>query len=123
MRVGASIARRIRSTTFAKARSSLMQHSLKTRFNGAMRGASTAAGDGGDGSAPKKLWGGRFTGATDPLMEAFNQSIDFDKRLWEVDIRVAYSRALHAAGILSKEECDAIDNGLQAVAEEWRSGS
>jgi argininosuccinate lyase len=38
-------------------------------------------------AAAKKLWGGRFTGATDPLMEAFNNSIDFDKRLWSADIR------------------------------------
>ena len=27
----------------------------------------------------KKLWGGRFTGKTDPLMEAFNASIHFDR--------------------------------------------
>ena len=34
-----------------------------------------------------KLWGGRFTGDTDPLMEKFNASIGYDKRLWKVDIR------------------------------------
>jgi argininosuccinate lyase len=28
----------------------------------------------------KKLWGGRFSGATDPIMEAFNNSLVFDKR-------------------------------------------
>ncbi len=27
----------------------------------------------------KKLWGGRFTGETDPLMEQFNASIGFDR--------------------------------------------
>ncbi|KAJ1339873.1 argininosuccinate lyase [Batrachochytrium salamandrivorans] len=32
-----------------------------------------------------QLWGGRFTGKTDPLMEAFNASI-FDRRLWRVDV-------------------------------------
>ena len=31
-----------------------------------------------------KLWGGRFTGATDPLMEAFNESLSFDKRMFLV---------------------------------------
>lgn len=36
----------------------------------------------------KKLWGGRFTGATDPLMEKFNESLPFDKRMWREDIRV-----------------------------------
>lgn len=44
-------------------------------------GASAAA-------EPKKLWGGRFTGATDPLMEKFNESLPFDKRMWSEDIRV-----------------------------------
>lgn len=35
-----------------------------------------------------KLWGGRFTGATDPVMEAFNASIGYDKRMWKADIEV-----------------------------------
>ncbi len=42
----------------------------------------------GDKPAEKKLWGGRFTGATDPLMEKFNESLPFDKRMWREDIRV-----------------------------------
>ncbi len=36
----------------------------------------------------KKLWGGRFTGKTDPLMEKFNESLPFDKRMWAEDIQV-----------------------------------
>lgn len=36
----------------------------------------------------KKLWGGRFTGKTDPLMEKFNESLPFDKRMWREDIKV-----------------------------------
>ena len=35
-----------------------------------------------------KLWGGRFTGAVDPVMEKFNASIQYDKRMWKVDIEV-----------------------------------
>ena len=46
------------------------------------------AGAEGDAPAAKKLWGGRFTGKTDPLMEKFNESLPFDKRMWEEDIRV-----------------------------------
>lgn len=42
----------------------------------------------GETPAAKKLWGGRFTGKTDPLMEKFNESLPFDKRMWEEDIRV-----------------------------------
>ncbi len=51
----------------------------------------------------KKLWGGRFTGKTDPLMEQFNASIAFDKQMWQVDIAgsQAYARALARAGILT----------------------
>lgn len=39
----------------------------------------------------KKLWGGRFTGKTDPLMEKFNESLPFDKRMWAEDIQARRS--------------------------------
>lgn len=72
----------------------------------------------------KKLWGGRFTGATDPLMEEFNASIGFDRVLWAADIRgsQAYARALAGAGILSGDEAATIVAGLDQVADEWREG-
>jgi hypothetical protein len=38
----------------------------------------------------RKLWGGRFTGKTDPLMEKFNESLPVDKRMWKEDIEVRY---------------------------------
>ena len=71
-----------------------------------------------------KLWGGRFTGATDPLMEQFNASIGFDKRLWAVDIQgsQAYARGLARAGILTNDEAEQIVAGLDLVAAEWRRG-
>ena len=52
---------------------------------GAVQEAPAAAAVGGE---KKKLWGGRFTGATDPLMEKFNESLPFDKRMWREDLRV-----------------------------------
>ncbi|HQY90459.1 argininosuccinate lyase [Caldilinea sp.] len=72
----------------------------------------------------KKLWGGRFTGKTDPLMEAFNASIDFDQRLWQVDIQgsQAYARALLGAGLLTAAEAESLVAGLQQVAQEWAQG-
>ena len=72
----------------------------------------------------KKLWGGRFTGKTDPLMEQFNASISFDKLLWQVDIRgsQAYARALTRAGILTESEASQIVAGLDQVAGEWVRG-
>merc|ERR1712093_16728 len=43
-----------------------------------------------------KLWGGRFTGATDPLMHAFNQSLSYDKRMYKADVMgsQAYDKVL-----------------------------
>jgi argininosuccinate lyase len=72
----------------------------------------------------KKLWGGRFTGKTDPLMEQFNASIGFDRRLWQVDIRgsQAYARALGRAGLLTEAEVTELVAGLDQVAEEWAQG-
>jgi hypothetical protein len=49
---------------------------------------------------PKKLWGGRFTGDTDPLMEKFNESLPFDKRLWKEDLTVRSTDALELTGCL-----------------------
>lgn len=71
-----------------------------------------------------KLWGGRFSGALDPLMEEFNASINFDRRLWLADIRgsQAYARALAAAGLLTEHETEQIVTGLERVAAEWRAG-
>jgi len=37
-------------------------------------------------SKKQKLWGGRFSGATDPLMDKFNASLPFDKILYSADI-------------------------------------
>ena len=38
-----------------------------------------------------KLWGGRFTDSVDPLLEKFNESLSYDKRMWEADIAVSMS--------------------------------
>ncbi|XP_008583246.1 PREDICTED: argininosuccinate lyase [Galeopterus variegatus] len=72
-----------------------------------------------------KLWGGRFVGAVDPVMEKFNSSITYDRHLWEVDVQgsKAYSRGLEKAGLLTKAEMDQILQGLDKVAEEWAQGT
>lgn len=72
----------------------------------------------------KKLWGGRFTGKTDPVMEKFNNSIGYDKILWKEDIAgsIAYARALGKCGILAEEEVTTITDGLGKVREEWEQG-
>ncbi len=70
-----------------------------------------------------KLWGGRFSDALDPLMEEFNASIAFDRRLWQADIRgsQAYALALARAGLLTANEAEQIVAGLEQVAGEWRA--
>ncbi|XP_031986010.1 argininosuccinate lyase [Corvus moneduloides] len=71
-----------------------------------------------------KLWGGRFSGSTDPIMEMLNASISYDQRLSEVDIQgsMAYAKALEKSGILSKTELEKILSGLEKISEEWSKG-
>ncbi|XP_005080395.1 argininosuccinate lyase isoform X1 [Mesocricetus auratus] len=72
-----------------------------------------------------KLWGGRFVGAVDPIMEKFNASISYDRHLWNVDVQgsKAYSRGLEKAGLLTKGETQQILQGLDKVADEWAQGT
>ena len=72
---------------------------------------------------PKKLWGGRFSEAQDPLMEKFNESLSFDRRMWreDVDGSVGYAAALARAGVITGDERDAIVSGLRDVAKEWEA--
>ena len=44
------------------------------------------------------LWGGRFTGANDPLMARFNASLPFDWRLWDADITGSIARKYCGGG-------------------------
>ncbi|KAJ7685076.1 putative argininosuccinate lyase [Mycena polygramma] len=72
----------------------------------------------------QKLWGGRFTGKTDPLMHAFNQSLKYDQRMHAADIKgsIAYAKSLTLVGILTKEEETKITDGLTLVGKEWLEG-
>ena len=70
-------------------------------------------------SEEKKLWGGRFTGETDPKFARFNRSFDFDRRLFEADVRasVAHCEGLLGAGVISSEEAGLIKGGLREMLE------
>uniref|UniRef100_A0A8B9HXE4 argininosuccinate lyase n=1 Tax=Astyanax mexicanus TaxID=7994 RepID=A0A8B9HXE4_ASTMX len=76
------------------------------------------------GSEGNKLWGGRFVGNTDPIMEKFNASIAYDQRMWDADIRgsKAYVKALQKAGLVTPEEMQQILSGLDKVFGEWSNG-
>jgi len=57
-------------------------------------------------------------------MHEFNQSLKYDKRMFDADIRgsIAYSKALTLVGILTKDEEIKIVNGFEAVKKEWDDG-
>ncbi|HZO90586.1 MAG TPA: argininosuccinate lyase [Chthonomonadaceae bacterium] len=73
----------------------------------------------------RKLWGGRFEGQTDALIERLNNSLTFDARLWRHDIQgsLAHAAMLGATGILPQEEADQIVAGLRALQEDLESGA
>ena len=67
------------------------------------------------------MWGGRFSGGPAELMRAINSSIATDKRLWREDIlgSRAHAAMLGRQGIISAEDAEAIDRGLQHIADEY----
>ncbi len=71
-----------------------------------------------------KLWGGRFAGSTAADMAAFNNSLPFDRRLADVDVRgsLAWAQALVGAGVLTSEEGAEMRRGLEAIREEFAAG-
>src|SRR6478736_5243020 len=66
----------------------------------------------------QKTWGGRFTGGTDERVEAFTESISYDRRLYRHDIRAsqAHARMLARAGLLTADEAERIAASLDAIA-------
>ncbi len=70
------------------------------------------------------MWGGRFAGGPDAIMEAINASIGFDKRMAAQDIEGsrAHAAMLAATGILSDKDGEAIREGLLTVLSEIETG-
>ncbi len=63
------------------------------------------------------LWGGRFSKDTDQAVAAFSASIDYDKRLYAVDIQgsIAHVRMLAHTGIVTPADAQAIETELVAI--------
>jgi argininosuccinate lyase len=70
---------------------------------------------------PIRLWGGRFTGEMDPLMDQYNESLSFDRVFYAQDIKgsIAYARANIKTGILTKQEFEKIEEGFKVILKEW----
>ncbi|BDR66156.1 argininosuccinate lyase [Clostridium tetani] len=64
-----------------------------------------------------KLWGGRFKGEENKLMEDFNSSLSFDKRLYKEDIlgSKAHVKMLGNCNILKDYEVEEIIKGLDSI--------
>jgi argininosuccinate lyase len=72
-----------------------------------------------------RMWGGRFATGPDAIMEEINASIDFDKRLWQQDIRgsLAHAAMLEKTGILTSADVATISKGLKQVEGEIEAGT
>lgn len=72
----------------------------------------------------QKMWDGRFEEGSSELLEEFNASIFFDKKLFKEDIKgsIAHAKMLSSVGILTFEEYEAIKKGLHQVLGEIESG-
>jgi len=70
------------------------------------------------------MWGGRFAGGPADVMREINASIAIDKRLWREDLAAsrAHAAMLGQTGILSAEDAAQIDQGLAAIAAEYKAG-
>ncbi len=64
-----------------------------------------------------KPWSGRFADKTDRRVEAFTESISFDRRLFKQDVRgsIAHARMLQHVGLLTVDECQQIERVLSEI--------
>lgn len=69
----------------------------------------------------QKLWGGRFTGETDPLMHLYNASLPYDYKMYKADLEgtKVYTSGLQKLGLLTEDELKKIHSGLEEIKKEW----
>lgn len=72
----------------------------------------------------EQLWGGRFSKSTDEMINDFQASIDFDKRMYTEDIAgsIAHATMLAKAGIISQEDKSVIISGLKDIFKKIEQG-
>jgi argininosuccinate lyase len=71
-----------------------------------------------------KLWSGRISGKLDANAALLNNSLPFDRRLAQMDVRgsIAWARALGRAGVITQDEAGQIIAGLEAILQEFIDG-
>ena len=67
-----------------------------------------------------KIWGGRFSSSSNKLMEEFNSSIQFDKKLYKQDIEasIVHAEMLCKQKIISEKDFKLIKTGLNKIKTE-----
>ena len=72
----------------------------------------------------KKLWGGRFEASLEEWVEEFGASIRFDQKLAKYDIKgsLAHVQMLGATGVISLEEAQSIQAGLEELLNDYEAG-
>ena len=71
------------------------------------------------------MWGGRFSKTTDEMINEFQASIGFDKRMYHEDIAgsIAHATMLAKCGIITDEDKEAIVKGLKDILKQIDAGS
>jgi argininosuccinate lyase len=72
-----------------------------------------------------KTWSGRFTEPVSDLVKRYTASVNFDKRLAEVDIQgsLAHAKMLNKVGVLADADLTAIQNGMAEILANIRNGT
>jgi len=67
-----------------------------------------------------KLWGGRFETGPSEIFERFSNSLAFDRRLLNADVRgsQAFARSLTRAGVLTETECATIVSAFESIRDD-----
>ena len=73
----------------------------------------------------QKTWSDRFESALNPAIAIFNASIGFDIELIEYDLTgsVAHAKMLAKTNIISDEEAQQLESGLEQIRQEYREGN
>ena len=71
------------------------------------------------------MWKGRFSKPTADLVQRYGESVSYDWRLFRQDIAgsIAHARAQLKAGLLNREEFDAIESGLKDILKDIEEGN
>jgi argininosuccinate lyase len=73
---------------------------------------------------PRGAWSGRFAEPMSERVARFQASVAFDRRLADADIdgSLAHARMLAGAGVISRDDLDAIERGMREIRADIREG-